>query len=124
MAVALFNVIEQPLVPDHFFAEFGNVLWKHWRRQLLNRGRVEDILGAIQDLPFRVRSSRDLLPTAAYIAVDHGITVYDALYVALGVESGVSVVTADRQLRNVMAATPIRSMVLHLDDLSGDELGT
>jgi predicted nucleic acid-binding protein len=54
-------------------------------------------------------SSRPLLPNAFAIATTFGRTVYDATDVALAVESGAPLVTADERLVNALEGRfPVR----------------
>jgi predicted nucleic acid-binding protein len=53
---------------------------------------------------FPTISSLKLLDRAFQIAVDHGRTVYDCLYVALAVQTNSHLITADEYLANALAA--------------------
>lgn len=87
-------------VPDLFFIECGNILWKYVRRfQYPVNDALNDIRD-LRDLALDVISTADLLPEAFEIAVRHDITAYDACYVALANALAVPLVTADRKLAN------------------------
>lgn len=92
------------LVPDHFYAEMGNVLWKSVRTQRITTDAAFIALQSIQNLDLTVVSSADLLGDALRIALDHHRTVYDCLYVALAVRSSTDFITADERLANALAA--------------------
>jgi predicted nucleic acid-binding protein len=61
-------------------------------------------LASIRDLKIPTSASVDLLQLGLEIAFAHDQTVYDSLYVALAVQSGSVVMTADEKLANALAA--------------------
>jgi predicted nucleic acid-binding protein len=92
------------LVPDLFWAEFGNVLWKAVRLKRIETRSAADALQATRDRNFPTVSSHQLLEAAFAIASAFDRTVYDALYVALALDSNSQLVTADERLANALAA--------------------
>lgn len=92
------------LVPDVFWAETGNVLWKAARQGRHSRTAAEDAMSAMLDRDFPTISSLDLLPDALDIALSSGCAVYDSLYVALALHTRTQFVTADERLVNALAA--------------------
>ena len=92
------------LVPDLFWAELGNVLWKAVRIGRTSRAAAMSGLASIRDLKIPTSASVDLLQLGLEIAFAHDQTVYDSLYVALAVQSGSVVMTADEKLANALAA--------------------
>ena len=92
------------LVPDLFWAELGNVLWKAVRLKRLSHRSAEAALRAAQDRNFPTVSCHSLLEAAFAIATTFDSTVYDALYVALALQSKSQLVTADERLANALAA--------------------
>lgn len=92
------------LVPDVFWAECGNVLWKGVRQGRLSSADAETALTSMLRRDFRTFSSAKLLPNALTIAFSYGRAVYDCLYVALAVESKTQLITADERLANALAA--------------------
>jgi len=92
------------LVPDLFWAELGNVLWKAVRIGRTSRSHAMSGLASIRDLNIPTSPSIDLLQLGLEIAFAHDRTVYDSLYVALAVQSGSVVITADEKLANALAA--------------------
>jgi predicted nucleic acid-binding protein len=96
-------------VPDLFWPELGNILWKAVRVGRMSPEAVEETLRSLSELNIPTSPSRPLLPDALLIAVKFQRTVYDAIYVALAVVSGRSLVTADAELANSLAAHfPVR----------------
>jgi predicted nucleic acid-binding protein len=92
------------MVPDLFWAELGNVMWKAVRSGRISPANALLALGLVNDLSIPVFASADLLPEALRIALAHQRTVYDCLYVALAVQSAVQLITADDRLANALAA--------------------
>ena len=92
------------IVPDIFWAELGNVLWRGTRQQRWSRDQAEAVLADIRTRDFQTVPSLLLLPAALAIAFKYDRSVYDCLYVALAVESKTELVTADERLANALAA--------------------
>ncbi len=65
---------------------------------------AQDILDRFRQLQFTFTPTAELLEDAYKIAVAHSRTVYDALYLALGVREGCQVVTADEKLVNAVGS--------------------
>jgi predicted nucleic acid-binding protein len=61
-------------------------------------------LASIRDLNIPTSTSVELLQLGLEIAFAHDRTVHDSLYVALAVQSGSVVITADEKLANALAA--------------------
>jgi len=92
------------LVPDLFWAEFANTLWKAVRQGRIRVASAEMALHAMHERNFSTVSSRTLLVEAFAIATAFDRAVYDALYVALAVTSKSQLVTADERMANALAA--------------------
>jgi predicted nucleic acid-binding protein len=92
------------VVPDVFWAEVGNALWKGTRRQRWNRSEAESFATDIRHRDFTTVSSSVLLPEALRIAFAYDRSVYDCLYVALAIQSKAELITADERLANAVAA--------------------
>ena len=96
-------------VPDLFWLEAGNVLWKSVRRGLISLSAAEKALQALKECEFPTLPSRPLLNQAFAIAAAHDRTVYGSTYVALAIVSGFPLITADERLANALAArAPVR----------------
>ena len=94
----------QFVVPDLFWPELGNALWKAVRRNIIERNRAERGLASVMDLDIPTLSSLQFLPEAMRLAINYRRAVYDCLYVALAVQSDTSLITADERLANSLAA--------------------
>ena len=92
------------LVPDIFWAEVGNVLWKGTRQRRWRQDEAESVAANMKARAFATVSSLVLLPEALRIAIAHDRPVYDCLYVALAIQSKTDLITADERLANALAA--------------------
>ena len=92
------------VVPDLFWAELANTLWKAVRQGRLRMASAETALQAMRERCFPTVSSHALLLEAFAIATAFDRAVYDALYVALAINSKSQLVTADERLANALAA--------------------
>lgn len=86
------------VVPDLFFVECANILWKHVRRFGYSETRARKDLELLSELALEVYPTATLVNEALPIALDYGASAYDACYVALGAQRGAPVVTADKRL--------------------------
>lgn len=82
-------------VPDLFFVECANILWKYvqWHGYPARNAR-EDVADLLS-LPLHTVSTRELVSEALALAVAHRITAYDAVYAALSRQVCLPLVTAD-----------------------------
>jgi predicted nucleic acid-binding protein len=92
------------IVPDVFWAECGNIVWKAVRQNRLDRAGAEQAIVSMMGRSIPTISSLELLQKAVAIALDFDRAVYDCLYVALAVESKKQLITADERLANALAA--------------------
>ena len=99
----------QFFVPDLFFAEFGNILWKAEKLGRCDSKAADLATKSIIDRKIPSFSSAPLLARALQIARRHGRTVYESLYLALAVDLDAPLVTADERLANsVRGRLPVR----------------
>ena len=92
------------LVPDLFWAEFANVLWKAVRQRRWQQASAEIAVRAMRDRNFPTVPSLALLEDAFAIAAAFDRSVYDSIYLALALASKTHFVTADERLANALAA--------------------
>lgn len=91
------------LVPDLFWTELGNVLWKWARAGRCSAFVAATAMKSMCDRDFTIIPSFELIEQALDIAITFEQTVYDALYVALAVVSKTDLVTADDKLVRALA---------------------
>ena len=91
-------------VPDLFWAECANILWKAVRQGRCRRSAADDAIQALRKQNLPTTSSAELLEDAFSLAATFDRTVYDCLYVALALRLKAPLVTADSRLANALAA--------------------
>jgi predicted nucleic acid-binding protein len=94
----------QFLVPDLFWVELANALWKAVRRNEISSDNAAAAMSFLRDLDIATAPSIDIVPQALDLAISYGRTVYDSLYVALAIQSKSEMITADERLANALAA--------------------
>jgi predicted nucleic acid-binding protein len=104
-------------LPTLFDVEIANILWKKRRRGELTRPEADDILVKVAGLPLIRHPEAPLLSVAFNLADQTGRTVYDCLYLALAVQLGGQMVTADHRLVNALATTPWAGFIIQLQDV-------
>ena len=92
----------QFFVPDLFFAEFANIFWKAERLGRCDRKASDKAVAEITGRNLPAFRTAPMLKQATEIARAYGRTIYDSLYLALAVEIGASLVTADEKLANAL----------------------
>jgi predicted nucleic acid-binding protein len=93
------------IVPDVFWAEFANILWKAVRQGRCRKDTADAAIAAMKDRNLPTVPSLALLEAAFAIANAFQRTVYDSLYVALAISSKAELLTADERLARALAAT-------------------
>lgn len=99
----------QVVVPDLFWVELGNVLWKAVRVGRCTRAVAESGMREVKQQGLLTAPSHSLIETALEIAIVFDRTVYDSVYVALAGQRDAQLITADEKLANAVAAHfPVR----------------
>lgn len=103
------------LVPDLFDAECASGIARAVRRGRLGDDLWAEAWAAVAGMDLERRPSQLLGLSALQIALDHAVSTYDALYVALSAEERVPLLTADVKLARAMSGSDYD--VRLLDDL-------
>lgn len=104
--------------PAFFFdLEIANILWKKVLRAEITRVDADLILGQLPTLPLTRHSEPPLLAEAFDLANRTQRTVYDCLYLALAVQLGGRMLTADQRLFNSLAGTAWAGSMCWVGDL-------
>lgn len=87
---------------DHALKEVGNALWKHCHlRKILGRDEATRLYGALLKLVGTgvviLEPETDYLEAALQLALDHGVTLYDSLYLAQARRLGELITSDERQ---------------------------
>ncbi len=93
-------------VPDLFYIECANTLWKYVRAGLYTAAEVQADLATLKAFPLRVVSTADLMAEAVTIALAYGISAYDASYVALSEQISAPLLTLDEKLVRALSSVP------------------
>lgn len=104
------------MAPDLLWAELGNVLWKKCRRRELEARTAAALLRDFARMPLRLHAAERWAGAALELALRHGVTVYDALYLALAAGHACRLVTADRRLHEACRAGVLQGLVTWVAD--------
>ena len=115
---ALALAVTEPrwIVPDLFYPEVGNVLWKKVNRHEIDEETARDIMASLLALGIEVYATKPLIDFAIGLACRFQCTVYDGLYLALAVEEESQLVTADREFYDAMSRTTLVKHLLWIED--------
>ena len=105
----LFDHLNDPnsrlYIPDLFYIECTNIVWKYIRAGLYDSAEAQANLADLKLLRFTSTPTVDLMMKAIAISVAHGISAYDACYVALSRQNNVPLLTQDQRLVNTLRDT-------------------
>ena len=97
------------MAPDLLWPEVGNLLWNSVRCGRVSMEMASKAVEALEQMGIRSAPMQPLMAEAFSIASAFDRTVYDSVYVALALRSGVPLVTADERLVRALAGRfPIR----------------
>lgn len=99
-------------VPDLFFIECANILWKYVRRFGYPAENARQDVRDLQALALRTVSTADLLVPALELALTCDITAYDACYAALARQLDLPLVTADGSLVSKLRDNDVNVLML------------
>jgi predicted nucleic acid-binding protein len=113
----LLSTEHELLAPDLLWAELGNVLWKKQRRREIDPATTRELLRDFSRVPLEFHPAARWADPALALAIRHGVTVYDGLYLALAAGSGCRLVTADRRLRETCDVGALHGLVEWLGEI-------
>lgn len=105
-------------VPDLFYVECANILWKYARRFDYPADNARQDIRDLQALALNTVSTADLLPPTLELALVYDITAYDASYAALAQQLDLPLITADEALQRKLSGSGIT--VQSLAELNGE----
>jgi predicted nucleic acid-binding protein len=96
-------------VPDLFWSEVANVVWKSIRAQSISRADGQVALRVLAEADLLTVRCLGFAQSALEIALKYGRSAYDSMYVALAVQTKAELITADEKLVNALARDlPVR----------------
>jgi len=100
---------KRALVPLLWYYEVGNGLLMAYRRKRITFDQIDAFLTRLKALPIDLaqQSPPEILDLPA-LAQSHGLTNYDAAYLALALRSSLPLATTDGLLRKASGATSIK----------------
>lgn len=101
----LANPHSEIYVPDLFYIEVANTLWKYIRAGQITPEKAQADLITLKAFPLRVVSTANLMAQAVTVGVTHGISAYDACYVSLAQQVNAPLLTLDRRLVNTLTTS-------------------
>ena len=96
-------------VPQLWFYEIGNGLLMAYRRKRITMDQMDAFLARLKALP--VESALDAtteLFDLPVLAQTHGLTNYDAAYLAAAIHMNLPLATADKRLRNAAVSAGVK----------------
>ncbi len=105
------------LAPDLIHAEVASCLRKKLRRGEITDETAYGILSDFRRFPVRTFSTESLLATAWELATRFDTPFFDSLYLALAVNQGCVLVTADRQFYDMHNRDPLTAHLLWVENL-------
>lgn len=100
------------VAPEHLLGEVGNGLRKRVGQGVLGREVALAAIDAIRQLEIEFVAGAERWARTLGDALTWGVTTYDALYIAVAVDLGAPLVTADRRLLSSASAAglPVRGL--------------
>ncbi|GAB4452914.1 MAG: type II toxin-antitoxin system VapC family toxin [Anaerolineae bacterium] len=109
-------------VPDLFFVECANILWKYTRRFDYPADHARQNIHDLRALALHTVSTADLIEPAFDLALTYNLTTYDASYVALARQLDLPLITADDSLLRKLNGSDISVQTLKDVDASFTDL--
>ena len=119
-AAALLKSGATLVAPELMFAEVVNALWTMRRRGDITAEDLGEAVDALKAAPVAIPfSMAQLAAAAAQLAIDIGHPAYDCFYLALAIQTGYPVVTADIRFHDKVRAHPYLSdRIRHIAQLA------
>jgi predicted nucleic acid-binding protein len=117
-ADAVLETAGEILAPGVLVLEVAQLAWKRARRGEIGEAAADRIVNELRKVPFENKPASELVSAALPLALRHGFTLTDAFYIALAVQAGCPLVTADRHLYDALCAGELAAHALWLGDFS------
>jgi predicted nucleic acid-binding protein len=93
------------IAPDLLWAEVANAHWRGARQNRFTPAAARASLATLHGHGLPTVGSEPFIDKALEIALRHGRTTYDSLYVALAADLSATLITADEKLANALAGS-------------------
>ena len=117
-ADALLEQSNEILAPDILLVEVAALAWQRARRGEINEATADRIVAELRKVPLDLRPTAELVSAALPLALQKGITLFDGFYIALAVQSGCPLITADRHLYDALRTDPLAEHALWIGDFA------
>jgi predicted nucleic acid-binding protein len=104
------------IAPDWLFIELSSIAAKKIRREGVTHAYAAEAIRRAEPMLDEVVLARPFAAKALELAVEHGVSVYDGLYVALAMARDCVVLTADIRLVDACKRAGLGRFVLRLDE--------
>ncbi|MCB0737854.1 MAG: type II toxin-antitoxin system VapC family toxin [Bacteroidetes bacterium] len=98
-------------VPDLFFPEFGNVLWKMFSFGNVPIGEISDATKHVDSLYDEIISTKSIWVEAMYTAIETNLSVYDASYLFIAQINDCALMTLDKKLASTASKFGITVLI-------------
>jgi predicted nucleic acid-binding protein len=89
------------IAPELLLVKAANVLARKRKMGELSEAESAPLLADVLGMPIRYFSHGPLIPAAFDLSLEHGITLYDAVYLALALEKGAILFSADEEMQKI-----------------------
>jgi len=90
------------IAPELTIVESVNVIVKKQRHRELSEAEAEELVSLLHLVPIRYHRHHSLMVASYSVAIKTGLSAYDALFLALALDRGVPLFTADDKLQKVV----------------------
>lgn len=97
-AMRLLDEQHQLLAPDVLWIELASVLRRLVQSKALVDFEAHGILTQVMHMPLHVVPASPLIGPALSLALQHKLSMYDAIYLSLAIQQSATLVTADARL--------------------------
>ncbi len=118
LAQTLLDERNKLYAPDFVSAELGNVVVTNARAGRINADRAKAIFHAFARVPLELLPVTELAENAFVAALDTGRSFYDCVYLALAIQTGSLLVTADLRFYNAIRRTSWAPHCMWIEDIS------
>lgn len=95
----LAELLENSYTVDHSLKEVSNAIWRACRRKIISTEDASlryQALKALVNINVRLIDEKELIDQAFELALEHSITIYDALYLVLALRLNKPLLTLDQ----------------------------